>query len=95
MVTTIPNKVVNKAKKKAKNWGESAYIVEMDHQEDRAIYVVKEDYINSGEFDAFCGEVLAIVEKDGEVEFQSDLLTLSEKLYNQIITTPEGSKNDR
>ena len=66
---TTPKTTIADAISYARRRYEDCYLVEMDHEDTRRVYVVPTDYVGTDEFAAFDGRLIAYVEKTGEVEY--------------------------
>lgn len=60
-----PPHLIEEAKAKALNAGRIFAVVEMDSEDDRKFYIVNSDYVDSYEFEVFCGEVYGFAFADG------------------------------
>lgn len=60
--------MVTRARRAAKERGAAWVVATIDHEEGRKLTVCSERYSHSDEFEAFAGEVLAVVAPDGSVE---------------------------
>lgn len=53
---------------KARAAGEARVLVELDHEDDRRTYVVRPEYLDSAEFEAFEGAIVGWAYPTGEYE---------------------------
>lgn len=61
-------KHIKLAKEQAKRLCKEVYVVETDEGEGRSLEVASRRYVDSDEFEAFDGRIIATVYPDGEVE---------------------------
>ena len=51
-------KKIQRCEELAAQWNEKMAVIEIDHEEGRKIMIVKASYVDSDEYEAFCGEVI-------------------------------------
>jgi hypothetical protein len=61
---------LEKARRKAREKDETRYIIVLDDGDSRVASTCAEDYLDSAEFQAFDGVVVAAVFPDGEVDWE-------------------------
>ena len=61
---------LERAKRKARDNDETRYVILLDDGESRVATTCAEDYLDSAEFVAFDGSIVAAVFPDGEIEWQ-------------------------
>lgn len=66
--TTAEQAMIAKAKAMAKKLKLPHCVIEVDAAGERAMWVVRESYLHTDEFYAFCGELFYTVYPNGEVE---------------------------